>query len=195
MWTSKRDYPPGSASLRLTFLRDGVCLSYEDFLRGLAERALRELLLEELQSAPFTAYCWETPPVTLHTVDRPFSCLLHNNPALDVPADPTDFAAHLRRDAQVACFPNLGRDAMLVVPCPTSAAANYSHIASFHRSAPAAQQHALWLAVANAVWEKLNSRPLWLSTAGGGVNWLHMRLDDRPKYYRHRPWREIPARG
>jgi hypothetical protein len=29
-----------------------------------------------------------------------------------------------------------------------------------------------------------------LSTAGGGVDWLHMRLDDRPKYYRHLPWRD-----
>jgi hypothetical protein len=33
-------------------------------------------------------------------------------------------------------------------------------------------------------------RPLWLSTAGGGVDWVHMRLDDQPKYYRHLPWRD-----
>ena len=36
----------------------------------------------------------------------------------------------------------------------------------------------------------LGSQPLWLSTAGGGVDWLHMRLDKRPKYYRHLPWRD-----
>ncbi|MGI9175867.1 MAG: DUF6940 family protein [Rhodothermales bacterium] len=24
---------------------------------------------------------------------------------------------------------------------------------------------------------------MWLSTAGGGVSWLHVRLDSRPKYY------------
>jgi hypothetical protein len=30
-------------------------------------------------------------------------------------------------------------------------------------------------------------RVLWHE---GGVDWLHMRLDKRPKYYRHLPWRE-----
>jgi hypothetical protein len=27
-------------------------------------------------------------------------------------------------------------------------------------------------------------RLIWVSTAGLGVIWLHMRLDSRPKYYR-----------
>jgi len=33
--------------------------------------------------------------------------------------------------------------------------------------------------------------PTWLSTAGGGVAWLHVRLDTRPKYYRYNPYRAI----
>ena len=36
---------------------------------------------------------------------------------------------------------------------------------------------------------RIGPLPVWLSTAGGGVDWLHMRLDERPKYYRHLPWR------
>ncbi len=31
--------------------------------------------------------------------------------------------------------------------------------------------------------------PLWLSTAGGGVAWLHVRLDSRPKYYGYSPYK------
>jgi hypothetical protein len=31
----------------------------------------------------------------------------------------------------------------------------------------------------------------WLSTAGMGVPWLHVRLDDRPKDYGHRPYRNL----
>jgi len=38
---------------------------------------------------------------------------------------------------------------------------------------------------------RLSSRPVWLSTAGGGVSWLHVRLDDRPKYYHHAAYRVI----
>jgi hypothetical protein len=33
-------------------------------------------------------------------------------------------------------------------------------------------------------------KPVWLSTAGAGVSWLHVRLDDRPKYYGYRPYQE-----
>jgi len=39
---------------------------------------------------------------------------------------------------------------------------------------------------------RLSDRPLWISTAGMGVNWLHVRLDSRPKYYRHAPYKTPP---
>lgn len=35
---------------------------------------------------------------------------------------------------------------------------------------------------------RVGTRPVWLSTAGAGVAWLHVRLDDRPKYYSYRPY-------
>jgi hypothetical protein len=34
-----------------------------------------------------------------------------------------------------------------------------------------------------------DANPEWLSTAGAGVSWLHVRLDDRPKYYGYAPYR------
>jgi hypothetical protein len=30
---------------------------------------------------------------------------------------------------------------------------------------------------------RMSAKPVWLSTAGAGVSWLHVRLDDQPKYY------------
>jgi hypothetical protein len=38
---------------------------------------------------------------------------------------------------------------------------------------------------------RLSARPVWLSTAGAGVAWLHVRLDDRPKYYGFDEYREL----
>ena len=35
--------------------------------------------------------------------------------------------------------------------------------------------------------------PLWVSTAGLGVSWLHVRLDARPKYYRHDAYTDLRA--
>ena len=31
---------------------------------------------------------------------------------------------------------------------------------------------------------------LWLSSAGGGVSWLHFRIEDSPKYYVHQEYKE-----
>jgi len=33
----------------------------------------------------------------------------------------------------------------------------------------------------------------WLSTSGLGIAWLHVRLDERPKYYTHAPYRSPPG--
>ena len=80
-------------------------------------------------------------------------------------------------------FPNLGNDAVLVVPTPVGPSAAYVHLAAFVRHAPPAQVHELWRAVGAAVASRLSVKPMWVSTAGMGVAWLHVRLDDRPKYY------------
>ena len=29
------------------------------------------------------------------------------------------------------------------------------------------------------------TKNVWLSTAGDGIAWLHVRMDPRPKYYQH----------
>ena len=105
-------------------------------------------------------------------------------------ANPTDFETHFRPGIEVVSFVNLGADALLIVPCPISKSANYSHIAAFHCSAPCSQRHAFWVAVAQEVLARVGTKPLWLSSAGGGVDWLHMRLDDRRKYYRYLPWHD-----
>jgi hypothetical protein len=38
--------------------------------------------------------------------------------------------------------------------------------------------------------QRLNEKPVWLSTAGGAVSWLHVRLDDRPKYYHYAMYKQ-----
>ncbi len=40
--------------------------------------------------------------------------------------------------------------------------------------------------------QRIGAMPVWLSTAGAGVSWLHVRLDTRPKYYHHGPYRQPP---
>jgi hypothetical protein len=191
MWTVQRDHPESIDTLRLRFSSGKDCLSYAGFIRALVEdESFRELVQDEMRAAPYVAFRWETPPLDTTNNEQLFECLFHDSPELDVPADPTDFKTYFQPGTEVVSFKNLGGDATLIVPCPISKLANYSHIGAFHRSAPPSQQHAFWVAVANATLARVGQLPLWLSTAGGGVDWLHMRLDKRPKYYRHLPWRD-----
>ena len=164
-----------------------VPFTYADAIRlWRHDAAFRIAFTAHLAAAPFVAYRWETPAVTAATAGQPFEFVLLDAPSLDRPADPAAFADMLSTDGPVATFPNLGRDATLVVPRPGGPA--YPHLAAFARLAPADQQHALWQAVGDAMVARLGPAPVWLNTAGAGVPWLHVRLDDRPKYYAHRPY-------
>ncbi len=157
----------------------------------LRDGAFRQFLSGVLASSEFVSFRWETPPITLGRIDRPFEFVLVNDPQLDGQPGPEVFQAHFDEaddSALVLAIPNLGRTATLVVPRPLDAARAYPHIAAFVRTAPEPQQHALWQCVAATAYRELSDRPMWISTAGGGVAWLHVRLEGVPKYYAYRPY-------
>jgi len=115
---------------------------------------------------------------------------------------------------EVVQFRNLGGDALLVVPTPPSAgsragtdaadwreggcyAASHAHLAAFVRGSAQRQQRLLWAAVATAslaalTEDRTGQAPLWVSTSGAGVSWLHVRLDASPKYYVQPRYRQFP---
>ena len=66
---------------------------------------------------------------------------------------------------------------------------SYAHIAEFVRNAPQYQLREFWNAVGRQLESHVDEHPRWLSTAGLGVYWLHARVDSRPKYYRHQPYK------
>lgn len=152
--------------------------------------AFTKLLTSQLADSPFQAFRWETPPLTSATLHRPFEFVLMDSPGLDRVPDLTAFQSHFTHEPVVS-FENLGGDAMMVVPCPQAPPRVYVHLAAFLRNAPAAQIRELWRRVGAAVMDRVSDRPLWLSTAGGGVAWLHVRLDSRPKYYSYPPYRLV----
>lgn len=192
MWESETERLRDGAVLRLRLGRPNKPLTCADVLRlWQDDEGFRTFFNGLLADPPFSAYRWETPPVTVATVDRPFEFVLVDTPGLDRPADPTAFAAQfgrVRGGELVAAFQNLSGDAFLVVPRPTGPTAAYGHLAAFARHGPAAQIHAFWQAVGRELAQRLTERPVWLSTAGMGVPWLHVRLDSRPKYYAFREY-------
>ena len=147
---------------------------------------------ETLASCGLAAFFWEHPPLTVATVDDEAEFVLLESSALaGLRAEPepfeSQFSAH--PTAAVLTFPNLSGDAQLVVPRPIGPIEAYGHLAVFVRSAPRTQVQSLWKAAAQLLRENLSSTPRWLSTAGLGVSWLHIRLDTRPKYYQFAPYK------
>jgi len=152
----------------------------------------RAMFTAKLRDIPHPAYCWETPPLSTAMLDQPFECVFIESRALDgARPEPEPFRQYFTDEhsaPDVVSFESLGRDALLIAPCPRASLSAYTHLAAFVRLAPIDQAHALWRVLAEALDGRLGASPTWLSTAGLGVHWLHLRLDSRPKYYRHRAY-------
>jgi hypothetical protein len=192
MWTTRYLPTEDRRTVRFAIDRDSTPAGYDEVIRGWREDdGFRSFFTTLLASSTSTAFRWETPPITAATAaNTPFEFVLVDDPPLDRKPDPRAFESHLSNATEsVVVFPNLGGDAVMVVPCPLASPNAYGHLAAFVRHAPVVQQHALWQVVGEAMQQRLGHTPVWLSTSGAGVPWLHVRLDDRPKYYYHKPYR------
>lgn len=193
VWTITSEELPNARGRRYVVVRGSRPATFADVIGGWqTDAGWRSLFNETLAGSPYTAFRWETPPVTAATSARPFEFVTLDSPALASRTDRTAFADHFAATHEsVTAFANLGGDAVLVVPCPVADDAAYGHLAAFVRFAPEEQRHAFWQAVGDAMARRMNAKPVWLSTAGYGVAWLHVRLDDRPKYYGHAAYKEF----
>ena len=182
--------PVDGSSNRYHGRRLGDVATWRDLIDGLQHSsACRMALTAALRSRPETQVFWETPALTAAALDDPFEFVVTSAP-LDRPADPAPFARYLNQSTTpVVTFTNLGGDATLVVPADLDDGTGHNYLLSFLRTAGDSQLHAFWQAAGAAIDARVDDRPLWVSTSGGGVAWLHLRLDDRPKYYVHAPYR------
>jgi hypothetical protein len=182
-----------SRTHRYVIRRGETPLTFQEVLRlWQTEEPFRQIFIALLADSPFAAFRWETPPISLKSVNRSFEFVLLDSPGLDRRPEREAFAtqfADCTPDVTITSFENLGRDATLIVPTPQGADGCYVHLARFLREGPVEQRHHLWREVGETVCRRLSDQPLWLSTAGAGVAWLHVRLDSRPKYYGHGPYR------
>ena len=194
MWNIKKKVLTEGHLIWFAIEENSSSVSFENVLiLWQRNEEFRTFFIDLLATCPFTAYKWETPPITTANSRRPFEFVFLNSPGLVCKADRSAFSEHFSKASfhSIVEFENLGRDATLVVPCPVDSIDDYSSLASFVLQAPKSQQHKLWESVGAAMQRRLSHKPVWLSTAGGGVPWLHIRLDDRPKYYAYQPYRDL----
>jgi hypothetical protein len=191
MWAHQTNKLDNHDGVVISIYSQGSALSYKEVLGLWVDLAVfRDYFLSVFADIPYSAYRWETPPVTVDSLNRPFEFVVLDSPGLDRIADRVTFGEFFKTvdPGGIAVFPNLGGDAILIVPTPVDDTSPYSHLGAFLNSAPRSQLHAFWKVIGATAIRSIGSRPLWLSTAGGGVSWLHVRLDQRPKYYAYRPY-------
>ena len=179
---------------RYRLLSNGAPITCEAVLNlWQSNSEFRNFFTTLLCDSPFSGYRWETPAITQSTVDRPFEFVLINSPGfITRPTDTKTYAQYFAdddTDSGVVTFPNLRGDATLVVPSRRGSDKVYGHLAAFVRGAPESQIDSIWRVLGAHVRSLLSSEPIWVSTAGGGVAWLHVRIDSRPKYYGYSPYK------
>ena len=161
-------------------------VTYRQFLNKMqSEESFRREFFNVLQKSRFKTYFFETPKVTKQTLDDKFEFILSAADELkNVNADKDTFQDYFRKckDSPVITFPNLGHNAVLVVPCPVSDSklSQYSSIGPFMRNIEANQVHQFWIEAARTMLltiDQKGSKPTWMSTSGLGVYWLHLRWD------------------
>jgi hypothetical protein len=198
MWRTNRSSLDQARGAKVTIDVQGRLASFSEVVQGWRnDEGFRVFFIEALKSTPFSGFFWEMPPIVTSTLSRPFEYVtIQTNAFQSMAADPLPFISQLdnqsRDSSSVVSFRNLGGDALLLVSRETTAAHAYSHIGAFVRAAPIEQIHELLMAMAVNILSILgsSSQPLWVSTSGLGVPWLHIRFDRHPKYYAHKPYRD-----
>ena len=194
MWTAK-SIEIDHHIRKFNLFESGSPLSYAVVINYWLESTdFRNFYFSVLSDSSFDAFFWEHPPVTKLNTTQTYEFVLVHSPQLSkVSADPSPFHdkfKSLPESQTVIAFENLGRDAELIVPCPVAEQNIYAHFASFIRNAPEDQKHDLFITLANSWRKRISNNPIWVSTSGLGVYWLHIRLDNRPKYYSYQPYRQ-----
>jgi hypothetical protein len=193
MWQSQIQSISTDSIQKIRIFQNDRPITYGDILQlWQYNQKFCDFFANLLAQVPFKAYFWETPPINLSKIDLLFEFVVIDSPQLAIAnSEPKVFAEYFaaaNSNQQIVTFPNLNRDAFLVVPSPIADISIYPHLASFVRKAPMTQQHALWQTLGKTIEQRLNDRLIWVSTSGLGVYWLHIRLDSLPKYYNFQPY-------
>jgi hypothetical protein len=168
-------------------------LTIQDFLNKLKDsHSFRNWYSSSLIDSRFEAFFWENRPFTSKTLAKPYECNVISSTYLaNRSPDRETFSRYFDTDKSVVCFQNLGNDATLIAPVPEKPEDDFTHIGLFLRKADQKQISEFWKVAANETLKRISDKPVWLSTSGLGVYWLHARVDTVPKYYQTADYKTI----
>lgn len=169
--------------------------------------ALRSRLAEDANRLP--GYFFECRPFASRDAHVPFEFVIVRADQLTRATNDPDtsaFREHFSRRLPFATFENVGKDATLVSVNPDLRREddgisnndnnnNYAHLREFVVNAPPWASRDIWIEVSRAALARsarFPDLPIWISTSGLGVYWIHVRIDSLPKYYSYAPFKRYP---
>lgn len=183
-WNSLNIESTGS-NTKFNVTEEDIPISNKRFLELLRDSGpFRSFYNDLLSNSGYDAFFWENKPVTRDTLNSAYECNLVKSDFLAGRSpDSQTFSQYFKENEPVVVFPNLGKDARLIVPCPEKDLSVYTHIGNFVKDAGKTQIHEFWKQVGKQTLSLTGQKKKWLSTSGLGVFWLHARIDSFPKYY------------
>jgi hypothetical protein len=182
--------------VRITLQQDKEPVTFSDWIQLMKTNSdFVDKWFQVFDDLPFRypGMFFEVPPMIPENLQQPFECVLISAPKFKSFSPSTSFfEPYFTAPALATSFLNLGGDTLLVSPNPLAGRPlkYYTHLGIFMAKAQDDQKRGFWKLVAENYEERIKERkPVWLSTEGSGVYYLHIRLDPRPKYYHHTPYR------
>lgn len=194
MWYAQK-IESTKSNVKFRISEHGNPVSNQRFLQQLMDESSFRLFYNEfLIGLGFEAFFWENKPMLNSNLDTKYECNVINSDFLAGKSpDVQTFRSYFKEDQEVVSFPNLGKDAQLIAPCPVNQNEGYAHIGTFIREAPEPQMQDFWQTVGEEMLNEMKDEPRWLSTSGLGVFWLHARIDSVPKYYQTKEYKRIDS--
>lgn len=182
-----------SSSVKLQISIEGKRLSFREvFELWQTDNDFTDFYAAGLLHKTGNSFFWEHPPLFTEDLDNEYEVTLRKAKSFDRKKLNEDaFREHFEEGKEVVAFDNLGKSARLVVPVKIKEGETYKHLGAFLQNGSPSQIMSLFKETGIQIDKELRSgKQIWLSTAGLGVSWLHVRLDIYPKYYKTNKYRE-----
>lgn len=162
------------------------CTTKIFFEKLISSENFRNEIINIFIDSQFTDVFWEFPQYSANTSNNLAEFMLIESFPFGQ-ADSSSFAEHLKNkeDNQVVIFKNLSGDTKLIaINSHNTGNQTFCHIMEFMKKTSYENKHNLLIKIGKEMIIYTNStKPVYLSTHGHGVPWLHVRICSKPKYY------------
>jgi hypothetical protein len=166
----------------------------EQMIKLATSEEYRESIINIFIESEYDNCLWEFPRIGTDTINNMAEFVLIKSQPFPH-ADKSAFKDNFDKYSDISVFRNISGDTLLISPNPNMLDFYHKeqcgHVMSFMKYGNVEQKHALLKNIGIQMLKLVNSgQSIYLSTHGYGVPWLHMRLCDKPKYYKNKQYLE-----